>query len=69
MQLSTERPKRSSLQEPKPGKSAGRAQIQEKIPSMAAVNNMPDVTREKMTVGTRHRLSLRASVLTPKTCG
>jgi len=36
--------------------------------STAWMSDMPDVTREKMAVGARHRLSLRLYVFAQKSC-
>jgi hypothetical protein len=58
---------RLELLEPnQPGKRFERSEAVERLerlePAAAWVSNMPDVPREEMAVGARHRLSLRAIV-------
>jgi hypothetical protein len=48
-------------QRPSANNGVDRAQILVEIACGAAVSDVPDVTREKMTVGARHRFSLEVA--------
>jgi len=55
-----------SLKNPMQITPAVARKLQEKFLLMAAVGDVPDVTGQKMAVGARHRMSLRACVSTEK---
>jgi len=58
------------LQKPNAGNGGGCAQTSVEMRNlMAAVRNVPDVTRQKIAIGARHRLSLRPTISTQKSYG